>query len=255
MDNSKQQTRRKQEDAALNKLLIWLGIAIGYEFIALLLKRFYVNFVREEVYVAVAMTKVFSVLQWVAPALMLLCFVWAFLNHKARKPTTLPLVGAGACALVSLTVILSYWLFDVGVGMLGLVAPVMAVLALIFFLYQKDFFCNTLLVAGGIFALWLYRRFYLLHPRAITAGFVLGWMLLGAAAALAWQLAKGKGKWSSWQVFPQKTTYLPTYCSCVLTALTMASALVFGATVAFYSIFVLVVWLFCLAVYYTVRLM
>ena len=38
MENSKQQMRRKKEDAALNKLLIWFGVAIVYEVIALLLR-------------------------------------------------------------------------------------------------------------------------------------------------------------------------------------------------------------------------
>ena len=38
-------------------------------------------------------------------------------------------------------------------------------------------------------------------------------------------------------------------------AAVLAAALFAGATVAFYAIFVLVIWLFCMAVYYTVRLM
>ena len=41
----------------------------------------------------------------------------------------------------------------------------------------------------------------------------------------------------------------------LLTVLALVLALVLGATVAYYAIFLLVAWVFCMVVYYTVRLM
>ena len=258
MENSKQQMRRKKEDAALNKLLIWFGVAIVYEVIALLLKRFYINFRSNstaEVYFAYGLSRVFSVLQWILPILTVAAVVWLVLNKRSGKAVRAPLLCTGLGVLLSFTVILAYRFIDTCVMILGVVAPVMAVLALVYYLYQREFFCNTILVGGGIFSLWVYRRFYQLHPRWITAGFVLGWVLLAAAVVLAWKLSQTKGKWKNRMIFSQKTSYVPTYLTAGITALALLAALLFGSSVAYYAIFVLVTWLFCLAVYYTVRMM
>lgn len=256
MENSKQQMRRKKEDAALNKLLIWFGVAIVYEAIALLLKRFYTEFRTEaEINFAYGLSQAFRILQWVLPVLTVAALIWGLLNWKKGKELRAPMICTGVGLLLSFTIIMAYHFFDTGVMILGVIAPVLAVLALVYYLYQKEFFCNTLLAGGGIFALWMYRRFYLLHPRWITAGFVLGWILLAAAVCLAWQLSKTKGKWKNYTLFSAKSSYVPTYLTAGITALALLTALVFGSSVAYYAIFVLVTWLFCLAVYYTVRMM
>lgn len=258
MESKKQQptARRKQEDAALNKLLIWFAIAIGYEAFVLLLKRFYVNFTGEgELAVALALKYTLQVLQWAGPVLTVGAIVWLVMNRRQGKSLRVPGICAGALFALSVTAILAYRYWRTGVDMLGLVAPVVAILSLIYYLYQREFFCNTLFAAGGILSLWLYRRYYAGHPTRILIGFILGWALLALAAFLAWQLSKRGGKWKKLQVFSSKTSYLPTYVTCGLTALTMLAALLGGAAVAFYAIFVLVIWLFCMAVYYTVRLM
>ena len=56
-------------------------------------------------------------------------------------------------------------------------------------------------------------------------------------------------------LMPPKTRYFPTYITCVLGVVALAVALLLGSTVAYYLIFVMVAWLFCMAVYYTVRMM
>lgn len=258
MENKKQRqsARRKQEDAALNKLLIWFGIAIGYEAIVLLLKRFYVN-VRGagEIDFALGLAQVFSVLQWVAPILTVAAAVWAVMSRRSGKPVRVPVICTGALFALSFTVILTYRFNGNGVELLGVVAPVTAVLALVYYLYQREFFCNTLFTGGGILCLWLYRRYYSHRPAYVLAGFIVGWALLILVALAARKLSESGGKWKQRQVFPAKTSYLPTYITCGLTALTMAAAMVGGAAVAYYAIFALVIWLFCMAVYYTVRMM
>lgn len=256
MENNKQQARRKQEDVVLNKLLVWFGLAIGYEAIVLLLKRFYINFRSErEIYFAVGLTYVFEVLQWVGPVLTLAALVWLIYARRQGKPLKVPAICTASLLALSFTVVLAYQFSTNGVDFLSAVAPAAAIFALIYYLYQRDFFCNALFTAGGILSLWLYRRFYAAHPTAITLGFVLGWLLLAAVVYLAVCLSRQKGKWKKHQLFPKNTSYLPTYVTCGVTALTMVSAMIFGSAAAYYAIFVLVIWLFCMAVYYTVRMM
>jgi hypothetical protein len=57
------------------------------------------------------------------------------------------------------------------------------------------------------------------------------------------------------QLLSHNTAYAILYATCALCAITAISALVLGATAAYYSIFVVVVWIFVMAVYYTVQLM
>lgn len=259
MESKKQQSaRRRQEDAALNKLLIWFAIAIGYEALVLLIKRFYVNFhaTEFEVNLAIALMQVLSVLQWVGLVLAAGAVVWMVLSRKQGKPVTKPAILAGALSALWLTAFVTYHFSGSGgADLLSAVAPTAAVLAMVYYLYQREFFCNTAIAGCGILALWLYRRFYQSHPTAILMGFILAWALLALAAVVFWKLSRNGGKWRKIRVFPDKTSYVPSYTTCALTAAVLVSALIGGSAAAFYAIFVLVIWLFCMAVYYTVRLM
>lgn len=261
MESKKQQqqsARRKQEDMALNRLLIWFAIAIGYEALVLLIKRFYVNFRMSdfEIDLALGLSHVFGILQWAGLVLVGAAVGWLVYAKKHGKPLVKPAVLAAALFGLWFTAFVTYRFgFNGGVDLLGAVAPAAAVLAMVYYLYQREFFCNTVITGCGILCLWLYRRYFQYHPNVIRAGYVLAWVLLAAAAAVFWKLSQSGGKWKKLRVFPAKISYVPAYATCGLTAGVLAAALIGGAAVAFYAIFVLVIWLFCMAVYYTVRLM
>lgn len=263
MDKSRQEKaelRRKKENKAINSLLVWFVGAIVYEAFVLFIKRFYISFRLNmaEVNFALGLSNVFMVLQFVAPVLMVAALVWYIRCRKADKPTRLPAVGFWVCAALALTAIVAYNFRDGGVAALGMVAPIMAVLALIYFLYQKEFFCNAVLAGVGIVALWVYRKAYMGHPRMIYAGFALVWIILAVAVVLVWKLSRNNGRWGSVQVFSAKASYVPTYVTAGLAAVLMLAVLalpLYGATIAYYAIFALITWLFCMAIYYTVRMM
>lgn len=261
MDSKKQQqqsARRKQEDMALNRLLIWFAIAIGYEALVLLVKRFYVNFRTTdfEINLALGLGAVFGVFQWVGLALAAGAAVWLVISKKRGKPWVKPAILTAVLFVLWFTAVVTYRFgYSGGVDLLGIVAPAAAILSMIYYLYQREFFCNAVIAGCGIFCLWLYRRYFQVHPNVIRAGYVLAWVLLAAAAAVFWKLSQSGGKWNKHRVFPEKISYVPAYATCGLTAAVLAAALIGGSAAAFYAIFVLVIWLFCMAVYYTVRLM
>lgn len=261
MESKKQQqqsARRKQEDMALNRLLIWFAIAIGYEALVLLLKRFYVNFRSTdfEINLVLGLGAVFRVFQWAGLVLTVASAVWLVLSRKQGRPWVRPAVLTAVLFVLWITMTVTYRFgYSGGVDLLGAVAPAAAVLAMVYYLYQREFFCNTVITGCGILCLWLYRRYFQAHPNVIRAGYVLGWVLLAAAAVVFWKLSQSGGKWKKYRVFPDKISYVPAYATCGLTAAVLAAALIGGGAAAFYAIFVLVIWLFCMAVYYTVRLM
>lgn len=181
--------KRQQEDAALNRILIWFGSAVIVEIILLLLNRFIPDL---------------AVIHW-----------------------------------------------------LTILVPVVAVLAMIFYLFQHDFFCITVISAGGILSLQLYRKMFWNHPTMIRCGYVLAFLLLIAAIVMLVLIQRGKRPMplNVDKLVPQDSNYLLLYITCALTAITLALTLILGSTAAYYLLFVLVAWLFVTAVYYIVKLM
>lgn len=139
--------------------------------------------------------------------------------------------------------------------------PVVAVLAVIYYLFQRDFFCNAVISACGILCLQLYRKVFFDHPNMIRAGFVLAFLLLAAAVVLLVLLKKDKLKLPPvldkliHLLIPKEANFLLMYITCALVAVLLALTLILGGTIAYYLMFVLVGWLFIMAVYYVVKLM
>ncbi len=256
-EKEKRSQRRSTEDAAFNRMLLWLLGAVVAELIVLLVKRLYVDFGVSDVGVAIAsgLSSFFQVFQFVGLALLVVCVIWWILNGKAGRKVRAPAVCTGVVLFLWVVTLLAYHLYATGVRILMVLPAVAAVLILIFFLYQRAFFVNAILTGGGMAALWLYRQYYMTHPTVITACFVAGWVALAAAAALAWRLKKSDGRLGKLRVMPEKTNYLTAYLTCVITAAAMLLGFLLGGSAAYYLLFVLIGWLFCQAVYFTVKLM
>lgn len=163
------------------------------------------------------------------------------------------------CAVVveAILLLLNHFLPGLAVlRWLTILVPVAAVLALIYYLFQRDFFFITLITAGGIFSLQLYRKIFLMHPTMIRCGFALGFVLLAAAVVIFILLQRSGGVLPNRvRALPQDATYPLPYITCALNAVVLILTLALGSTVAYYLIFVLVGWLFVTAVYYIVKLM
>lgn len=144
---------------------------------------------------------------------------------------------------------------------LTVLVPAVAVLAVIYYLFQRDFFCISLISACGILCLQLYRKVSFGHPNLILAGFVLAFLLLIIAVVISilWkneklQLPTILDKMLH-TLLPKETSYSLLYATCALVAVLLALTLILGGTTAYYLMFVLVGWLFIMAVYYVVKLM
>ena len=181
--------KRQQEDAALNRILIWFASAVVAEIILLLINRFIPDT---------------AVIHW-----------------------------------------------------LTILVPVVAVLAMIYYLFQHDFFCITVISACGILCLQLYRSSFYQHPTMIRCGYILAFLLLAAAVVVLILIQRGKRPMPLKvdKLVPQDANYLLLYITCALIALSLLLTLILGGAAAYYLLFVLVAWLFVTAVYYIVKLM
>ena len=252
----KQAQREKQEDEILNKVLWWIVGSVILEALLLLLNRIYVNYTVSEFELAYALRGVFQVLAIVLP----ICFVvLAALWLAARKAGKLvKLTGIVALVVLILAVCaVVVRIFDVsGVKFLYIAVPVVAVLALIYYLYQREFFFSAVLSALGLLGIKMLPR--------MSGGSVMGYayavalaVILVAAAVLFRVMQKNQGvltvKGKPVQMLSKSANYALLYVTCALVAVVSIAAVMLGALALLYG--VLVAWLLILAVYYTVRLM
>lgn len=190
---AQQQAKRRQEDAALNRILFWIGGAVVAEFILLMIAR----------------------------------------------------LVPDSELLQALTV----------------AVPAVAVLAVIYYLFQHDFFCISVISACGVLCLQLYRKMFYTHHTMLHAGFVMAFLLLAAAVVVLILLKNEKLKLPAGLdklihiLIPKESSFALLYATCVLVAALLALTLILGGTIAYYLMFVLAGWLFIMAVYYIVKLM
>lgn len=253
-DKGKREQRHSKEDAVFNKMLLWLAGAAVVELFLLLVKQAYVNMLVGS-QVQMLLTYFFRVFSFLGVAAVAGGIIWAVVNYRKGKRVTLPCILTAVAAGLWVLSVFAYFLFDAGVNIVMVLPAVAAVLIVVFFLYQRVFFFNALVAAGGLVGLWLYRQYYSTYPRVITALFVVGFVAVAAALALTFLLRQGDGKLGGARVMPAGTGYAATWITCGATALVLVLTLVLGTAAVYPLLFALVGWVFIQAVFFTVKLM
>ena len=223
----------------------------------LLLNRYYVDYTMDQFDLAYALHK--SVVPALAVALPICFVVMLALWLAARKKGKLVRLTAGlTLALLALaaSAVVTYFFAAAGIRFLYMAVPAVAVLALIYYLYQREFFCAAVLSALGLVAVRLVPQ-QVSHP-VLAYGYAVALaVVVVAALVLLVRLRKSQGqltvKGAPAQVLPKNANYALLFATCVVVAAVLAATLALGSLTLLYG--VLVAWLLILAVYYTVRLM
>lgn len=257
MDKRERTERAKQEDAILNKVLLWIVGAVVLEALLLLLNRYYVNYLAGEISMMVAIHQALPVLAAVFAAAFAVCVFWAVSFRKKEKGTGLPVAFAVISAALAVCCAVARLVpSGTGVRFLYVCVPVAAVLAMIYYLYQREFFIVSALSAAGLAGLWLLQRRGS-HAAFVYACLIALGVVLVACVVLVWILQSSKGVFAfrgkSVQLLPRNTNYVMFYVTCGVVAAVLAAGIAVGAMMLLYA--VLVAWLLIMAVYYTVKLM
>ena len=257
----KRAARGRKEDAILNRVLIWFGAAVVAELVLLLLNRYYVNVTTApgEIEFAGALLKAWPVLIGVTAVGAVVCLLWAIFQAKGGKRATLPGVLFGVFLAGLVISVITYRYYGAGVRFLCGIVPVAAVLALVYYLYQHEFFLVTVLSTLGLLGLWLFRRAGGAHDTLVYAYLVVLAVIL-VASVLVCRTLSGRGGalelgGRTVQVFQHGASYGMIYLTCAVVAAAVIAGFLLGSAAAYYLIFALVGWLFIMAVYYTVKLM
>ena len=251
------QAKRQMEDRIFNRMLVWLAVAAVVEIYFVIVNRFYVHARAGEINAMVAWHSALLVLFAVGLVLFAVCVLWGRKKQASGHDTVLPFALGGGflvMGLGSLAIRLSHSNSHLMLG----VVPGLAVLAIIYYLYQKEFFPCALVSALGILALLLYRisgwagKGYLL-------GVALTLVVAVASLALMLRLKKNEGvltvKGRPQRVLSAEANYTPCFITIVVAAVIVLCPLAFGSAVAYYGIWALGAWVFILAVYFTSKLM
>lgn len=248
--------RAREEDIVLTKVLWWILGAVVLEALLLLLNKVYVNFAIEQFSLVLALRSMFRVLAIVLPLCFVALLVWTVLARRAGKSIRLP----GALSIVALVLavcaVVIRLYYDKGITFLYVAVPAVAVLALIYYLYQREFFFAAVLIALGMLGVKVVPQG---GAGSVTRyGYLVVLAVILVASAVCFRMLQShKGVWAvkekSVEVLPQNANYAMLYVTCALVAAVVIAALVLGALTLLYG--VLAAWLLILAVYHTVRLM
>ena len=254
MDKKQREERRRQEDIALQHGLLWVVGAAALEALLVLVSRFYFHADLEtEVNIYLALHDVFPVVRMVALAAMVLALLWTAWQLKQGKKFALPLVLSIALAALAVCVHVTVKFEETGMSMLYWLVIAWAVLAMVFYIYQREFFLGAAACGMSVLALWFARYRETGRPETLL---ILAAIVIVGLGAL-W-LKKNDGALpgrTDLQFLPKKTNYAVLLVTCLASLAAVVVALLAGDTAAYYLMFVMVAWLFALFVYYTVKLM
>jgi len=251
-EKEKRFQRARTEDAVFNRMLIWLAAAVIAEAVVLFVKRFYIEISANGVELAMAIGRFFSVFVYVGLALVVIGVVWCVFAWKKKKGLIVPAVCTAVVAFLWLLSVAAYFLNENCVKVMAFLPIAAIVLILIYFLYHRAFLVNSIVTACGMLALWGVRHFS--RPKIVVV-FVIGWVGLLVIAAVAWVLKRNNGRIGKLQLVNDSKCYFALFLSCAVVFVLTLLGLILGTSVAYYLLYALIGWLFCLAVYYTVKLM
>ena len=252
MNKKEKEARRHQEDQALNRGLCWAGGAIVLELILILIKRYYFNFTNSsfEIHLAQGIQSVLRVIWIGGPLVVLAGLIWLFLSVKKQKRTALPVILTVVVLVLSVCAHVILMFQKNGVQMLFILVPVLAGLALVYYIYQKEFFLAALGAGLSVLGMWFirYRDGFCLESVVVLIG-----ILVVLAATLS--LKKKGGLLAGAAFLPKDACYKPILASVGVGLAALLISMIAGSAAAYYLIFLMIAWLFALLVYFTVKLM
>lgn len=260
MDKRQKEDQRHQEDLALTRGLIWVGAAIVLELLLLLVNKYYINVytTTASINLAIAIGTGLKAARLITLAGTVACAVWTFLAMKKKAKALVPAIMLAVFAALFFCTHITLTYKDSGMRMLFLLVPALAALALVYHLYQREFFVSGLFTGLGVITLWLIRHG---GSSPLTTYLFLAILVLVVGGGVLWlnkvRKANGKMMWNGAEVevLPQDANYTIMLTAAVVNLAAAVLGLLLGGTVAYCMIYVLVACLFGLLVFYTVKMM
>lgn len=244
--------RQEQERIALSHIFNTFLIGLAAECYLFIVYR---GYIAGSIDSLLAWDNILHILKWLGLAALVGGCGVAIAKKNDAKLRTGGIIAAvlGAFFAVSGWVMTTF--FDAGVLTMCTVVPILTVLMLIFFLYQRDCFASTVLLSGALFTIWVCEKGLTgLWRTAVVAGAVAAIAALAVFALLVRSMQKHDGKLGKWQVMPAECNYLVLYAVTAVCAAVIALTLLVPA-ISYYLVWAAVIAIFAVLAFYTTRLM
>lgn len=261
MDKNLKKTKAakaKAEEAALNRILCWVAGGSVLEFLLLLLNRYYYYYRLDEFTIYAALGVAVKILAVAGLVCAGAALFWWNGAKKAGKSTALPTVLGFFMLGVSVSCFAAWIFYGAGIHLMYVVVPVVVALAVIFYLYQREFFLVSCESALALLTIWVCSKGMNGSHAVIAYGCaVVSVLAVLAAAGLCRkaQAERGVVEFSGREVrvFSKDANYVMLYLGSIILLLVLILAVIGINQMALYA--VTVAWLLIAAVYYTVKLM
>lgn len=256
MPNSqKRADRERQDNRTLNRVYYVFLLGLAAECYLFMVYR---GFVNAAVGTTLTWYSILRVLQWVGLAALAVGVVVGIWKKREKKIRTIMswVGGVGAFFFLSSWIMIHFFSNGLGVTAMCVLVPILAVLALIYLLYQHECAVSTVLLGGAVFSVWLRGASAQSEHWSVPViiGCVLVVILLAVAGWLVNMAKKNEGKLWGLRVFSPECDYRIMFAVVGLAAVGVLLAAILPA-IAYYLMWVLGVLLFAELVYYTTKLM
>jgi hypothetical protein len=254
IDRAKELKKQQENAAFRNVLLVFtaavlleIGLIIGYR--QLLMNNEYLLWYKQTL----------SFGRYLFPSLTVIFAVAAVAAKIKRWNVGLYIKAALVCLACSFINYLAFQGAEATLKTLCIIVPVASLLLFVFFIYQREFFIESLICTLAIFAMLNIRSFYILRQES----YIISYITIGLAlisVVIAFIASRNRGRLSffgrSLAVFDGKTAvYATIYIAAALSGLACIGGLVFGRDFAYIAVCILAAFLFIDAVFHTVKLM
>lgn len=261
MDKMTKQTKAakaKAEEEALNRVLCWVAGGAVLEFLLMLLNRYWSHYTAAQIDLRVALGTAVKILAVAALVCAAGALYWWQDVRKSGKSANMPGTLCLFMAGVSASCFGAWFFSEKGLELMCYLVPAVVVLALIYYLYQREFFLIAGQSALTLLGIWVCGRGLGSAQAWICYGYGAVVVLLAAGSALLCRKAQadngaatlgGKKR----QLFHKEANYALMYLGALVTVAVTLAAMLGLTQMALYG--VAVAWLLVMAVYYTVKLM
>ena len=254
----KEAEKIRAEEEALNHILCWMVGGAVLEFLLLLLNRYWTHYTGAQVNLRLALNSVVKILAVAGLVCAGGAGYWWSSARKNGKGVNLPGTLCLFMVGVSVTCFAAWFGSDAGLRLMSFAVPAAVILALIYYLYQHEFFLLATQSVLALLGIWMCSRGLGGGRSVFCYGYVIVAALLILAAAGLCRKAQGdRGKvelaGKEWNLFSRDANYGLLYAGAVIALVTLIVAAIGISSVVLYA--VVVAWLLIMAVYYTVKLM
>ena len=244
---------RKQDEVVTNRILVVFSLSLLLLLAVLLISRYMnsLSYYETLTFCTIASASFGAI----GAALVILALIMYKKDAAGIWFKRLLMFGGFALIVASVLLYIRLYTFR-SFSVLYVAIPITAFLYMIFSIYQRDFFYQTIIAGCTASTLYAFSRWLHYRPwgMIVHITYIAAITLLVAAVVFLMVLKSRKGTLGNIKLLPYNTNYHLMFSTLGIMLLTIVTVLSIGSGIAFWAMIGVFGYLFVLAVYYTIKL-